>query len=164
MLPWAYTTLRIIVLVLLILTWFGTVIPVFPAPTVMWVLILVHGIVTGFGTRGAILFGFITLLTIISLFTDNFFSIKGARQGGARWASVAIASGVGLIASLLLTPIGGILLTVAALFAAEMAYQHNAEKAWNATKNWLLGWGWATVARLGIGLVTILLWVVWVWL
>lgn len=162
--PWAETTLRIIILIGLILTWLGTVIPIFPAPSVMWVLILVYGVITGFGTRGAIIFGVITLLTIVSVFTDNFFSIRGARKGGARWISVAIASVVGLVASLLLTPIGGILLTIAALFAAETAYQHDTEKAWAATKNWLLGWGWATVARLAIGLVTILLWVVWVWL
>lgn len=162
--PWAETTLRIIVLILLILTWIGTIIPIFPAPSVMWLLILIHGIIVGFGTRGAIVFGLITVLTVISLLTDNFFSIRGARKGGARWASVAIASVVGLVASVLLTPIGGILLTIAALFAAETAYQQDTQKAWEATKNWLLGWGWATIARLAIGFVTILLWIFWMWL
>lgn len=160
---WIESALRIIILLGLVITWAGTLIPIFPAPTVMWVLILVYGIVSGFGTQGVVLFAIITVLTIVSLLTDNFFSIRGARKGGARWASVVIASIVGLIASLLLTPIGGIALTVAALFAAETAYQRDTEKAWEATKNWLIGWGWATVARLAIGLVALLLWVIWAW-
>jgi uncharacterized protein YqgC (DUF456 family) len=163
MLPWAETTIRIILLILLLLTWVGTVIPIFPAPSVIWLLILIYGLVSGFGTKGTILFGIITVLTVASLLTDNFFSIRGARQGGARWASVAIASVAGLIGSILLTPIGGMLATVGALFLAELAHKHNSREAWSATKQWLLGWGWATGARLAIGFVTILLWAAWAW-
>jgi uncharacterized protein YqgC (DUF456 family) len=162
--PWLHTTVRTIVLIGLIITWIGTLIPIFPAPTVMWGFILLYGITTGFETRGWILFAIITVLTIISTLADNFFTIRGARQGGARWASVAIASVVGFIAGLMLTPIGGILVSVGALFAAETAFTHNTEKAWEATKQWLLGWGWATAVRLAIGFVALTLWVAWAWL
>jgi len=162
--PWLHTTIRTVVLIGLIITWIGTLIPIFPAPTVMWGFILAYGIAAGFGTRGWIFFSIITVLTIISTLTDNFFTIRGARQGGARWASVAIASVVGLIAGLTLTPIGGILVSVGALFAAETAFTHDTEIAWEATKQWLLGWGWATAVRLAIGFVALTLWVAWAWL
>jgi uncharacterized protein YqgC (DUF456 family) len=160
---WVEPALSIVVLIGLLLTWIGTIVPIFPAPIVMWILILIYGIFAGFGLRGAIVFGVITVLAIMSLLTDEFFSIRGARRGGARWASVAIAGGVGLITSLLLTPIGGILSTVAALFVAEALYQHDTQKAWQATKQLIIGWGWATVARLVIGLIMILLWGAWAW-
>ena len=162
--PWLHTTIRAVVLIGLIITWIGTLIPIFPAPTVMWVLILLYGIAAGFETRGWIFFAVITVLTIISMLTDNFFTIRGARLGGARWASVAIASAVGLIASLMLTPIGGILVSVGALFAAETAFTHNTQEAWEATRQWLLGWGWASAVRLVIGFVALVLWVAWAWL
>ncbi len=162
--PWLHTTVRTIVLIGLIITWIGTIIPIFPAPSVMWGLILVYGISAGFETRGWIFFAIISVLTIISMLADNFFTIRGARQGGARWASVAIASVIGLIASLTLTPIGGILVSVSALFAAETAFTHNTETAWEATRQWLLGWGWATAVRLAIGFVALMLWLAWAWL
>jgi len=46
--PWLHTTMRVIVLIGLIITWIGTITPVFPAPTVMWGFILLYGIATGF--------------------------------------------------------------------------------------------------------------------
>lgn len=164
MVPWLDVTLRVIILVGLLVSWGATIIPIFPAPTVMWALTLIYGVATGFDGGGVIYFAIISVLTLASWFTDEVFSIAGARKGGARWLSVTIAGIVGLISSLLLTPIAGILLTVATLFLAENYYQGDADKAWQATKSMLIGWGWATIARLGIGLVILILWGLWAWL
>lgn len=164
LLPWVHTTLRVVILIGMVITWIGTIVPIFPAPTIMLAFTLVYGITAGFETRGWIIFAVISVITVISWLTDNFFTIRGARQGGARWASVAIASVAGLVASLFLTPIVGILVSVGALFAAESAHKHDAAEAWDATKLWLLGWGWASGVRLALGLVVLLLWAVWAWL
>jgi hypothetical protein len=131
---------------------------------VIWGLTLLYGVVMGFEVRGFIFFGLITLLAIASVFTDEVLGVAGARKGGARWMSIVIASLVGFISSILLTPIAGILLTIVALFLVENYYKGDAEKAWEATKQMLIGWGWAIVARLGLGLVQILLWAAWAWL
>lgn len=163
MLPWLDIALRVAILFGLIASWIATVIPIFPAPTLMWALTLIYGIVAGFEVRGAILFGIISLLTVISWLADNFFGIVGARKGGARCTSVAVAWAVGLVTSILFTPIIGIVLTVGALFAVESYYKETKEEAWQATKSMLLGWGWATVVRMGIGLIQIILWVIWAW-
>jgi uncharacterized protein len=162
--PWADIAFRLVILLGLLLSWAGTIIPIFPGPTVMWVFVLIHGIVTGFGLRGGIFFGVISLLTIASWFTDNIFSIRGARQGGAEWSSVAIATAAGLVGSLFLTPLGGIALTLLALYLLELRHKRDAEKAWQATKEMLLGWGWATLIRLGLGLGVLTLWGIWAWL
>lgn len=162
--PWWTLTFQIVIMVALILSWIGTVVPIFPGPTVMWVLMLVYGLVDGFGTRGAVLFGIISLLTAASWLTDNVFTIKGARDGGATWTSVAIASAVGLVSSLFLTPIVGVLLTLLTLYLVEYSRQHDHARAMEATKLMLVGWGWATVARMGLGLISLALWSIWAWL
>ncbi len=164
MLPWVETGFEILMLIALFIAWAATVVPIFPATAVIWGLTLLYGVVTGFGTRGLIFFAFITLLAIASFVTDEILGVAGARKGGARWISIVIASIVGFISSILLTPIAGILLTIVALFLAENYYKGDAEKAWEATKQMLIGWGWAIVARLGIGLVQIVLWAAWAWL
>lgn len=161
MVPWVDVTVRVLMLIGLGATWLGTIVPIFPAPTLMWVLILLYGLVTGFDLKGGIIFAVITLLTIGSLLVDNIFSIAGARKGGARWWSVVIAGAVGLVSSLFVTPIGGILLTIAALFLAEYYFRRDANLAWDATKQMVVGWGWATVARLIIGAVVIGAWLIW---
>ena len=161
---WFAQAFEITIFVGLFLSWIGTIVPIFPGPTLMWVLVLVYGLVDGFGTRGAILFGIISLLTVASWLTDNVFTIKGARDGGAAWTSVAIASAVGLVSSLFLTPIVGVLLTLLTLYLVEYSRQHDQAKAMEATKLMLVGWGWATVARMGLGLISLALWCIWAWL
>jgi uncharacterized protein YqgC (DUF456 family) len=161
---WLTLTFQVVILLAMLLSWFGTVIPIFPGPTVMWALALLYGLVRGFGTRGAIIFGIISLLTVASWLADNVFTIKGAREGGAAWPSVAIASVVGVVSSLFLTPIIGVLLTLFVLYVFEVQRQGDHEKALQATKRMLLGWGWATVARLALGLANLALWSAWAWL
>lgn len=162
--PWLIMGFKIFILVGMLLSWIGTIIPIFPGPTVMWVLALVYGIVQGFGTIGIIMFVIITLLTVASWLTDNVFSIKGAREGGASWSSVAIASIAGLISSLFLTPIVGVLVTLLTLYLIEFSKRHDSDQAMQATKQMLLGWGWATVVRLGLGFISLALWSAWAWL
>jgi len=162
--PWAHTTLRVVVLIGMIITWIGTIVPIFPAPTILLAFTLAYGVTVGFETPGWIYFAAICVITVISWLADNVLTIRGARQGGARWASVIIASIAGLVASLFLTPIVGILVSVGALFAAELADKHDAAEAWEATKQWLLGWGWASAVRLALGLLVLLLWGAWAWL
>ena len=164
MVPWTETAFEIFVLVALFIAWAGTIIPMFPAPAVVWALTLLYGIVDGFELRGIIFFAIITILAIVATFTDEVLTIAGARKGGARWMSITISSIVGLVTSILFTPIVGILMTIASLYLAENYYQQDAAKAWESTKRMIFGWGWATVAKLGIGLVQILLWAAWAWL
>lgn len=162
--PWLIMGFKIFILVGMLLSWIGTIIPIFPGPTVMWVLALAYGVVQGFGTIGIIMFVIITLLTVASWLTDNVFSIKGAREGGASWSSVAVASIAGLISSLFMTPIIGVLVTLLTLYLIEFSKQHDSDKAMRATKQMLLGWGWATVVRLALGFISLALWSAWAWL
>ena len=49
----------------------GLIVPVFPGLIVIWALALLYGIISGFGTLGAVLFIIITALAILGEISDN---------------------------------------------------------------------------------------------
>jgi len=154
-------TIKLIMLGGMALGLFGLIVPAFPGLTVIWVLMLVYGLLFGFGVKGAIFFTLISVAAVVGMLSDNVLMIGKARVGGARWLSIFLASVAGVVGSILLTPIGGVALTLLALYLSEFAYRRNRVEAWEATKNMALGWGWAFVVRFGLGLVMLILWGVW---
>ncbi len=160
---WLHIALRIFILLGMLFGLFGLIVPVFPGLTVMWVLALAYGLIFGFEVKGAILFAIMSVFAVAGMLADNVLMIGKARQGGARWRSIFIASLVGFVGSLLLTPIGGIALTLLALYLSEYADRRDRDEAWQVTKDMILGWGWAFVVRFSLGFVMLVLWGIWVW-
>ncbi|MDX9956748.1 MAG: DUF456 domain-containing protein [Anaerolineae bacterium] len=141
----------------------GLIVPVFPGITIIWGLALFYGIITGFENAGGWWFALITLLTVIGWLSDNLLMGAKARQSGARWSSIAIALGAGFIFSLVLTPIGGIVACLVALFAAEYSYRRNTDETLLVVRDMLIGWGWAFIVRFGLGTLIIIAWGIWAW-
>jgi uncharacterized protein YqgC (DUF456 family) len=163
MAPWWEIVVRLFMLFGMLIGLAGMVVPIFPGVTVIWALALLYGIIFGFGAGGGWIFAVITVLTVIGWVVDNIIMGGKARQGGAKWTSIAIAFVAGFVGSIFLTPIGGIAATLFALYIAEYAYRQDRAEAWGVTKSMALGWGWAFVARFSIGLVMIGLWAIWAW-
>ena len=164
MLPvWLVVAAKVLMLLGMLIGLAGMVVPIFPGVTVIWALALLYGIVFGFGGGGVWIFVVITVLTVIGWVVDNIIMGGKARQGGARWTSIAVAFVAGFVGSIFLTPIGGIAATLFALYIAEYSYRQDRAEAWAVTKSMALGWGWAFVARFSIGLVMIGLWAIWAW-
>lgn len=161
MASWLVLTIKIFLFLGTLFGLFGLIVPAFPGLTVMWVLILAYGLIFGFDVTGAVLFAFISLLAIAGMLSDNVLMIGKARQGGAKWHSIAIASVVGLFGSILLTPIGGVALTLLALYLSEYAHRRDKRESWEVTKDMAIGWGWAFVVRFSLGVVIMILWGVW---
>ena len=161
---WLGTTLNIAILLSMLVALIGSLIPIFPGPTVLWGLALVYGLLSGFNTRGYIFFGVISILGFTGTIIDNIITAGSARLAGARWTSLGLAVFAGFFSSLVLTPIVGIGVSLLVLFAAEYIHHKDQVKAWEATKSMLFGWGWTALARFGIGFVIVVLWAVWVWL
>ena len=160
---WLETFLTFALLFGMLIGLFGLIVPIFPGITVIWAFILIYGLIFGFGTLGGWLFVVITLLTIAGNIVDNVLMGGKARQRGARWTSIAIALTAGFVGSIFLTPIGGIAVTLGALYLAEYNHHRDQETAWAITKSMAIGWGWAFVARFAVGLVMIGLWAIWAW-
>lgn len=141
----------------------GLIVPIFPGLIVIWVLALLYGILSGFGMLGAVLFVVITVLAILGEISDNLLMSKKARQEGARWLSIAFAFVAGIVCSIVFTPLAGIAAALGGLFLAEFVSSKDYRKALAVTKGMAIGWGWSFVARFGIGLMMIALWAIWAW-
>jgi len=159
----AQTGITLILLTVMIFGWFSLIfIPIVPGLTVIWAAQLVFGLIFGFHTTAAIiLFVISSLLMIAGSLVDNLLMGSSAAKTGASLTNVTVALVAGAIGSIFLPLFGGILLSLAALFALEYWRRRNWRSAFESTKSMALGCGWAVVARFGIGLVMIALYVAW---
>ena len=165
-LAWVFIVDALTLFVLLI-GLFGLIIPVFPGLTVMWLATLVYaflqqtaGRMTGWGWFA---FAVITILMIGGNVVDNIIITAKMRDKFIPWSSILIAFAAGIIASIFFTPLTGLLAAPLGLFLAELRRLKNQNEAWESTKAYMIGWGWAFGARFIIGLVMIGSWMLWAW-
>ena len=154
---------NLLILLGMLVTLCGLIVPVFPGLIVIWLLALLYGIVAGFGTLGTVLFVIITVLAIVGEASDNLLMSRKARQEGARWLSIAVAFVAGIVGSIVFSPLGGIAAALGGLFLAEYIPSKDHQKALAVVKGMAIGWGWSFVLQLGIGLLMIALWAIWTW-
>lgn len=151
----------IFIFVVMVIGLLGLVVPIFPGGVVIWIAALLYGLVSGFGTLGGWMFGVVTLFMILSVLADNFLMGAKALEAGASWWGIIIGLLSGIIASIFLTPLGGLVVAPLALYLVEYMRIKDSEQALNITKGLMLGCGWAFVARFGFGIVQIGSWAVW---
>ncbi len=139
----------------------GTLVPFFPGVIIIWLSILGYGLLHGFVLFSGILFGLITLLMIASTLVDNFLMGASARKRGTSWLSLILSMVGLLVASVLWTPLGGVLVSFLIVFLIEMIRFRDVRRAFDSIKAMAIGCGWTGVARFAIGLTMIGLWAVW---
>ena len=159
---WLEVIVNVLIAATMIVGLFGLVIPIFPGNAVMWFAALIFGLVHGFGVSGLIFFSIITLLTVSAMLGDNVLMGAKARERGASWISIILALAAGLIFTIILPPIGGIIAAPLVLFASEYFRLKDHGKALEVMRGLLVGWGWGFVLRFGIGVVVLIIWVIWV--
>jgi hypothetical protein len=142
---------------------FGLVVPVFPGTVIMWLAALGYGVVSGFSTWGTVLFVIITLLMLVSTVVDNLFLGAGARKGGASWRTILIALLSGVVFTLIFPPIGGLIAAPLVVLLLEYQRTGDFQLAWASLRGMAAGFGLSILARMGIGLLMMILWWVWVW-
>ncbi len=138
------------------------ILPVLPGLVIIWLAALVYGLVTGFSTVGIIISIIITALMIFGSLVDNILMGASASKTGASWWAITLALIAGMAGSFFWPPFGGLIASLVVLFAIEFIRLRNWRKALESTRSMALGCGWAVVARLGLGLVMISLWGIWV--
>ncbi len=161
MIPWLHISLFGLVLVLMLIGLVGLIVPIFPGILVMWLAALGYGVVRGFDTLGIFLFVVITLLMIAGSVVDNVLMGAGARHGGASWRSILVGMLAGVVGTLLVPPIGGLIAAPAAVMLVEYLRGRDWQQAWRATRGLALGWGASFFVRLAIGLLILGLWLFW---
>lgn len=154
-------TLLILIGLTMLVGQFGLLIVVVPGLVIIWAAGLVYGLVVGFTTSGWIIFGVMTILMVGGSVADNFIMGANARQKGASWWSIVAALVGAIIGTILLPPIGGLILAMLALFVSEYFRIKDLRKALESTGGMAMGCGWAVVLRMAIGAVMIILWLLW---
>lgn len=143
----------------------GLLVPIFPGLTVMWVATLIYALIQsasgGMAAIDWVLFAFITLLMLVGNVIDNIIIARHMRDRSIPWSSILIGYAAGLVASLFLTPIVGLLAAPAGLLGAEYYRLRDRDAAFNSTKAYMTGWGWSLAARIGIGILMLGLWLLW---
>ena len=164
----AQTFIEVLTFFVLLTGLIGLIIPIFPGLTVMWLGTLAYAVVQSIGGHmtwaGWLLFIIITLLMIGGNIVDNIIIAKHVREKNVPWSSILLAFAAGIILSLFLTPVAGMIASPVGLFFAEWYRLKERDTALTNTKAWMTGWGWSFVARFGIGIVMILFWGLWAWL
>ena len=142
---------------------FGSLIPIFPGPFIMWLAALGYGVLSGFDSVGVVIFIMISVLMVGGGLVDNLFMGAGARKGGAAWGTIIVALIAGVVGTLLLPPFGGIITAPAAILLLEYLRLRDLNQAWLALRGLATGWGFSFVVRFGFGLVIMVLWWLWAW-
>ena len=159
--------LEIFTLFILLVGLIGLVMPVFPGLVVMWLGTLVYALIQNAAgnmtTWDWVLFGIITLLMITGSIVDNIIIASKMRNHYIPWSSILFAFAAGIIASLFFTPLIGLVAAPVGLFLAELRRRQDRDEAWQSTKAYMIGWGWAFGVRFIIGLVITGLWMLWAW-
>jgi uncharacterized protein YqgC (DUF456 family) len=140
------------------------IIPIMPGLTIIWVAVLVYAILTGLNWGTGIIFAIITILMLVGGFVDQLFMSAGAKKTGASWLAIGVAIVAGLVGSFIWPPLGGILLALLGIFVVEIVRVRDLRKAWESTRGMALGFGAAVFVRMGMGVVMISLWGLWVYL
>ena len=158
---WLSASILSITLVIMVIGLFGLIVPIFPGITVIWLAALGYGVVTGFNTLAWVMFGVITVLMIVGVTIDNVLMGAKAHKEGAAWSSLALGMLAGVLGTIFLPPIGGILAAPLAVLLLEYLRQRDINKALLTLRGLVIGWGLSFVVRFIIGLVMIGLWLVW---
>lgn len=145
----------------------GLIVPIFPGLTVMWLAALVYALLQSAAQRMTswdwVLFAVITLLMIVGNIVDNVIIARKMRDKFVPWSSIILAFTASLIASLFLTPLVGLAVAPLALFLLEYRRLRDRTAAFDATKAYMIGWGWSFAARFGIGVLILGSWMLWAW-
>lgn len=136
--------------------------PVLPGLVIIWLAALVYGLVAGFNTTGIIVSIVITALMIFGSLVDNILMGTSASKAGSPWWAVTLALIAGMAGSIFFPPFGGLIASLVVLFVVEVIRLRDWRKALTSTRGMALGCGWAVLARVGLGVVMIVLWGIWV--
>lgn len=139
----------------------GVIIPIFPGILVIWLAALGYGLVAGFESPGLLIFIFITIALIPGLTVDNILMGVGALRSGASWFSIFAAVVAGIVGTLLVPPVGGLIAAPVTVLLLEYRRLRHIGNAWNATRGLAIGWILSVLAKFIIGSLMIGLWLVW---
>jgi hypothetical protein len=165
---WSLVFLQGITLAVLLISWAGLLIPVFPGLLVMWLATLTYAVVQQLAGRmnwgDWLLFALITLFAVGGGIVDNIIIASKMRGHEIPWRSILLALLAGLVASVFFTPIIGILASPLTLYLVETRRFHDRKKGMDSARMYMIAWGWAFAAVFSVGGLIVVVWMLWAFL
>jgi uncharacterized protein YqgC (DUF456 family) len=165
---WFQVFLEFITLFFMLVGLMGLIVPVFPGLTVMWLATLIYAFVQWMGGLMTwvdwLLFALVTLLMIGGNIADNIIIAAKMRGHEIPWRAILLCYFVGIVVSLFLTPLVGLIASPLALLGLEYLRFRDWKQARESARVFLIGWGASFAARLGIGILMVIFWMLWAWL
>ena len=152
---------QVIILAVMLFGLAGLIFPILPGLLIIWVAALVYGLAQGFSWGSGAIFAVMTVLMLVGSVIDNVIMGASARQQGASWIAIAIATVLGIAGSVVFHPFGGLIAALLGIFGYEFVRLKDWRKALESTKGMAIGCGWSTLVRAGIGALMIGLWIAW---
>ena len=148
------------VILLLLLSLIGTIIPIIPGVLLMWVIVFIYAWVDGFTAVSTASFIIISLIALITDTSDICLTLFGAKKGGASVKSMLIGTVGAVVGSFIFPIIGTIAGYIAGLLLGEYWQHGDWEIAKKAGIGGLTGWGVATIIQFigGLFIFVIFLW------
>ena len=169
MLLWAEIPLLFVVILGMLIGFFGLFLVFFPGLTVIWASVLLWGIATTFNfkvgpwtfTLTIATFLVITMLMLFGNILDNIFMAGNARQKGASWWAIILSFVAMVVVSIFLTPLAGLAATLLVLFLVELIRIRDFKSAFRSVSGMAMGCGWGVIVRLLIAGLMISLFIMW---
>jgi hypothetical protein len=150
-----------VALFVMLVGWFGLLVPFFPGIEVIWITALVYGLINKFGTLGGWMFALITLIALFAMVIDNILMAKLARREGAAWKSLLLGFLGGMIGIVIWPPWGGLVGAPLVVLLFEYLRVKDWKQAWVALRGLALGWLASLVVRFLLAGAMVGLWLIW---
>lgn len=165
---WSEVFLQTLTLFILIVGLLGLVVPVFPGLIIMWLATLFYALIeNSLGRMTWIhwtLFALITILMIGGSVIDNIIIASKMRGHSIPWSSIGLSYLAGILASMFLTPLVGIVASPLALFGVEYLRLRDRKLAFDSARTYTIAWGWSFLAVFSVGVLMIVFWMLWAWM
>ncbi len=167
--PWLHWLILALSGILNLVGLVGLLLVFFPGLTVTWVGQLIWFIFVGFNkSHGGWQFGLTiaifvinTIIMLVGSVVDNILGATESQKKGVPWWEITLVTLIMLVGGTVLTPIGGMAVSLGVLFLIEYGrLNKDSQAAWESTKAMAFGFGKATVLRFILCQIMIILWLI----
>ncbi len=162
---WLDFALHTLTLFFMLIGLAGLIMPVFPGLTVIWLVALGYALIRlasdAMNGVGWLWFALISVLMLVGNVVDNLIIARRMREHAIPWRNILLSYVLGIGLSIIATPLIGLIGTPLALVGLEYWRLRQVQQAIESARAYLIGWGIAFFARLGIGMLMIAIWMVW---
>jgi uncharacterized protein len=140
----------------------GTLIPGLPGLPLIWLAALGYGLAGRFGVLGLVAMTAITALLAAGVTSKYVLASSRARTSGAPKSTILAGALCGFAGFFVVPVIGFVLGAVGGVLLAELRRVGSWARAWDSTREVVVGFGLGVLLEIAAGILMIVTWAIWV--